>query len=130
VAAAASRARVVGVEPELSTAMHPALAAGESVPVTPTSIADGLNAPHAGRLSVQMLREHECRVVLVTEREIEHAFRFVYERAKLACEPAWAVAVASVLAGRIDLEDAGRTVCVVSGGNVAASTAAGILAGS
>ncbi len=46
--AAAGRARVIGVEPELSTAMHSALGAGERVDVTPTSIADGLNAPHAG----------------------------------------------------------------------------------
>jgi threonine dehydratase len=68
--------------------------------------------------------------VLVSEGEIESAFRFVYERAKLACEPAGAAAVAAVLAGRVDLAEAGRTVCVVSGGNVAASTAAGILAGS
>ena len=41
--AAANRARVIGVEPELSTALHSALAAGERVDVTPTSIADGLN---------------------------------------------------------------------------------------
>ena len=34
--AAAGRARVIGVEPELSTALHSALAAGERVEVTPT----------------------------------------------------------------------------------------------
>ena len=37
--------RIVGVEPELSPAMHTALKAGEPVTVQPTSIADGLNAP-------------------------------------------------------------------------------------
>ena len=41
-------ARVIGVEPELSPAMHEALAAGEPVPVSPGSIADGLAAPFAG----------------------------------------------------------------------------------
>jgi threonine dehydratase len=129
-AAAAGRARVIGVEPELSTAMHSALAAGDPVDVTPTSIADGLNAPHAGRLPLEILREHGCEVVLVTEEEIEDAFRFTYERAKLACELAGATAVAAALSGRVDLAESGRTVCVVSGGNVAATTAAGILAGS
>jgi threonine dehydratase len=123
--AAAARARVIGVEPELSTALHSALAAGERVEVTPTSIADGLNAPHAGRLAIEIAREHVEQVVLVSEEEIEEGFRFLYERAKLACEPAGAAAVAAVLAGKID---GGRTVCVVSGGNVAASTAAAILA--
>jgi threonine dehydratase len=124
--AAAGHASVVGVEPELSTAMHSALGAGEPVPVSPTSIADGLNAPHAGGLALELVREHVQDVVLVSEEEIADAFRFLYERAKLACEPAGAAAVAAVLAGKAG---GGRTVCVVSGGNVALQTAAGILAG-
>jgi threonine dehydratase len=116
---------VVGVEPELSTAMHSALEAGERVEVKPTSIADGLNAPHAGHNALAIVRERVEEVVLVTEEEIEAAFRFLYERAKLACEPAGATAVAAVLAGKAG---GGRTVCIVSGGNVAAQTAAAILA--
>ncbi len=123
--AAAGRARVIGVEPELSTALHSALTAGGRVEVTPTSVADGLNAPHAGRLALAIAQEHVEEVVLVTEGEIEQGFRFLYERAKLACEPAGAAAVAAVLSGKVE---GGRTVCIVSGGNVAAATAAGILA--
>lgn len=123
--AAAGRARVVGVEPELSTAMHSALVAGERVEVTPTSVADGLNAPHAGKLALAIVQKHVDEVVLVSEEEIAEGFRFLYERAKLACEPAGAAAVAAVLAGKAE---GGRTVCVVSGGNVAAATAAAILA--
>ena len=65
-------------------------------------------------------------MVLVTEEVIESGFRFLYVRAKLAGEAAGAAAVAAVLAGKVS---GGRTVCVVSGGNVAAQTAAGILAG-
>ena len=123
--AAAGRARVVGVEPELSTALHSALVAGERVHVTPTSVADGLNAPYAGHAALAIAQQHVDDVVLVSEQEIEEGFRFLYERAKLACEPAGAAAVAAVLAGKID---GGRTVCIVSGGNVAAATAAAILA--
>ncbi len=124
--AIAGRARVVGVEPELSTAMHSALAAGEPVDVAPTSIADGLNAPYAGTNALAIVQERVEEVVLVSEEEIAEGFRFLYERAKLACEPAGAAAVAAVLAGKAG---GGRTVCVVSGGNVALGTAAGILAG-
>ena len=123
--AAAGRAKVVGVEPEDSTALHSALAAGEPVDVAPTSIADGLNAPHAGINALAIAQQHVQEVVLVSEQEIEEGFRFLYERAKLACEPAGAAAVAAVLAGKVE---GGRTICVVSGGNVAAETAAGILA--
>jgi threonine dehydratase len=122
---AAGRARVIGVEPELSTAMHSALAAGERVEVSPTSIADGLNSPHASKVALPIVQERVEDVVLVTETEIEDAFRFLYERAKLACEPAGAVAVAALKAGKASGE---RVVCVVSGGNVATETASAILA--
>jgi threonine dehydratase len=122
---AAGRARVIGVEPELSTAMQSALAAGERVEVSPTSIADGLNSPHASKVALPIVQERVEDVVLVTETEIEDAFRFLYERAKLACEPAGAVAVAALRAGKASGE---RVVCVVSGGNVAAETASAILA--
>ena len=105
--------------------MHSALAAGERVDVTPTSVADGLNAPYAGTNTLAVVRELVEDVVLVSEEEIGEGFRFLYERAKLACEPAGAAAVAALLAGRVE---GGRTVCVVSGGNVASATAAGILA--
>ena len=117
------RVRVIIVEPETSTALHSAIEYGTPVNVQPTSIADGLNAPFAGALPLQICRRLER--VLVTESEIEAAFRFVYERAKLACEPAGAVATAAWLSGRIDAD---RPVIVVSGGNVAAETAAAILA--
>ena len=121
--AVGARTRVIAVEPETSTALHSAIAAGKPVPVTPTSIADGLNAPFAGRISTEICAGLER--VLVTEEEIEHAFRVLYERAKLACEPAGAVATAAWLAGKIEAE---RPVLLVSGGNVVGRTAAAILA--
>jgi threonine dehydratase len=121
--ALAGRVRVIAVEPETSQALHAGLAAGEPVPVTPTSIADGLNAPFAGRLPLEICGGLER--MLVSEEEIEAAFRFLYGRAKLACEPAGAVAAAAWLSGKIAAE---RPVIVVSGGNVTAQTAAAILA--
>jgi threonine dehydratase len=125
-AAVAPSVRVVAVEPEGSRALAEGLAAGHPVPVEPHSIADGLNAPFTGDLPIAVCGALGVRSVLVTEEEIAEGFRFLYERAKLACEPAGAAAVAAVLAGKVE---SGRTVCVVSGGNVAARKAAGILAG-
>jgi len=125
IAAAAPDRRVVAVEPRRSTAVHEALAAGRPVPVVPDSIADGLSAPFAGTNALAVLRANEVESVLVSEEEIEEAFRFVYARAKLACEPAGAVGVAAVLAGKVGGTAVG---IVVSGGNVAAETASAILA--
>jgi threonine dehydratase len=121
-------ARVVGVEPELSTALHSALAAGERVEVQPRSIADGLSAPHAGRLPLEICRALGIEVVLVSEEEIREGFCFLYGRAKLACEPAGAVGVAAVRAGKVVVEPGENAAVVVSGGNVAARTASDILA--
>jgi threonine dehydratase len=127
--AAAGRARVVGVEPETSRAMAAALEAGDPVPVEPASIADGLSAPFAGTNTLKIVRERVERVVLVSDAEIEEAMRFLYTRAKLACEPAGAVSTAALLAGKVPLGAGETVVAVVSGGNVASQTAAAILAG-
>ncbi|HVW88379.1 MAG TPA: pyridoxal-phosphate dependent enzyme [Gaiellaceae bacterium] len=121
--ALANRMRVIAVEPETSRALHAAAENGKPTPVTPTSIADGLNAPFAGALPLAIAKDLER--VLVTEQEIEHAFRTLYARAKLAAEPAGAAAAAAWLAGKIDAQN---PVLLVSGGNVAAQTAAAILA--
>jgi len=118
------RARVVGVAPERAQAFPAGLAAGHSVRVETDTIADGLAPPFAGELPLEICRG-KVETVLVTEDEIAEGMRFLYERAKLACEPAGAAAVAAVLAGKVE---PARTVCIVSGGNVAAQTAAAILA--
>ncbi|HEV2592187.1 MAG TPA: pyridoxal-phosphate dependent enzyme [Gaiellaceae bacterium] len=115
--------RVIAVEPDTSQALHEGIAHGEPTPVTPTSIADGLNAPFAGRLPIQICSTIERH--LVSEDEIHDAFRFLYARTKLAAEPAAAAAVAAWRSGRIQAEN---PVIVISGGNVAAATAAAILA--
>jgi threonine dehydratase len=122
---APGRIRVIAVEPEQSTALHSGIAAGHAVSVEPSSIADGLNAPFAGSIAIASCAQLER--VLVSEQEIAAAFRFLYQRAKLACEPAGAVATAAWLAGKVEAE---RPVVVVSGGNVAGPTASGILASS
>ena len=123
------KTRVIGVEPELAPSLHEALAVGRPVQVEPRSVADGLGAPFVGELSLAVCRERLDGLVLLSEAEIEQGMRFLYTRAKLACEPAGAAAVAALLAGKIPL-DAGETaVAVVSGGNVASETAVAILAG-
>ena len=120
--------RVVGVEPEGAASMTVALAAGQPVQIQPRSVADGLAAPFVGAVSLAVCAERVDSVVLVTEEEIEDAFRFLYARAKLACEPAGAASTAALLAGKVPLESGERVVAVVSGGNTAAETSSAILA--
>jgi threonine dehydratase len=127
--AAAVDCRVVGVEPELAPTLTAALAAGEPVPIQPGSIADGLNAPFTGAGTLDAIRERVDEIVLVTDGEIAEAMRFLYGRAKLACEPAGAATTAALLAGKIVLEPGSTVVAVVSGGNADPNVLAAILAG-
>jgi threonine dehydratase len=124
---AALACRVIAVEPEGSAALHAALAADRPVPVVPASIADGLNAPFAGTNALAVCRDR-VESVLVSDEEIASAMRFLYERAKLACEPAGAAGVAALLAGKVPLDPGSTVAVVVSGGNVAAQNAFAILA--
>jgi threonine dehydratase len=118
------RARVVAVEPERSPAFSAGLEAGEPVRVGTDTIADGLAPPFAGELPLEVCKGR-VENVLVTEDEIAEGMRFLYERAKLACEPAGAAAAGAVLAGKVE---AGRGMLViVSGGNVEPRQAAAIL---
>ena len=125
--ASAVDTRVVGVEPEHSAALHAGLAAGKPVTIEPRSVADGLNAPFAGELPLAICRERRVESILVTDAEVEAGMRFLYTRAKLACEPAGAAAVAALMAGKVALEPRASVVAVVSGGNVATETAVAIL---
>jgi len=120
--------RVIGVEPAGSTALSSALAAGEVVHVESQTIADGLAPPFAGELCLAVCRERLEDLVLVTEAEIGRAMRFLYQRAKLASEPAGAAATAALLAGKVAVGAGDTVVAVVSGGNVDPKVAAAILA--
>jgi threonine dehydratase len=121
-------ARVVAVEPELSNALQASMVAGEPVTIEPKSLADGLNGPYAGPNCVRACVELGVENVLVSEEEIKDAFRWLYGRLKLACEPAGAATAAALLGGKAGVREGDVVAAVVSGGNVAPGTAAAILA--
>ena len=120
------RARVIAVSPEQAQAFPAGLAAGHSLRVETNTIADGLAPPFAGELPLEICRGR-VETVLVTEEEIAEGMRFLYERAKLACEPAGAAAAGAVLAGKV--ESGPGVAVIVSGGNVEPEQAAAILRG-
>ena len=111
-------ARVYGIEPEGSDAVTQGLAAGQVVRITPKSVADGLNAPFGGELTLPVIRERVDDVILIDDATILGGLRFAVERMKQVLEPAGAAALAATLFGRVPIR-AGERVCVVaSGGNV------------
>ena len=120
--------RVYGVEPHGSEAMTMGLAAGAPVRVTPVSVADGLGAPSAGRLALDVVQRYLDGVVLVDDETILGGLRFALERTKQVLEPAGAAALSAVLTGAIPIRDGDRVCVILSGGNVATDRLADLLA--
>ena len=121
VAATARRpgVRVVGVEPAGAAGMRRALDAGEPVRLEKIeTIADGLAAPVAGTIPLEIVRRLVADVVVIDDDVIAERMRFLATRAKLVAEPAGAAATGALLAGKIAVRPGERVVSIVSGGNV------------
>ena len=106
------------------------LAAGERVANDGKgrSICDALLSPTPGELTFPVNRRLLAGGVTATDDEVREAMRVAFRELKLVVEPGGAVAMAAVLAGRIDVVD--RTVAIVlSGGNVDTALYAEILQG-
>jgi threonine dehydratase len=111
--------RVIGVEPEGADAMRRSLDTGQAVTLDRTStIADGLAAPLAGRVTYAHVRDLALEVLTLDDAAIVDAMWTLMERCKLVVEPAAAAALAALLSGRVAMRPGERVVCVVSGGNV------------
>ena len=117
-AAAAGRTiRIIGVQSSNAAAYPPSLKAGEptTIEMKPT-IADGIAVNRPGKLNFDIIKDTVDEVVTVADDDIARALVTLLERAKLVVEPAGAVGVAAILAQKI--EAVGKTVVVLSGGNI------------
>ncbi|KAB8197306.1 pyridoxal-phosphate dependent enzyme [Nonomuraea phyllanthi] len=111
-------ARVIGVEPELAADAAESLAAGHPVEWGPArtfrTIADGLRTGLSDLTFAHISRWIDG-IVTVSEDEIRAAMGRLARSARLVAEPSGAVTTAALMSGRVP---AGRTVAVLSGGNV------------
>jgi threonine dehydratase len=112
-----TKIKVIGVQSEHAASYVPSLKAGKVVEIktTPT-IADGIAVSKPGAIPFELISKHIDKVVTVSEDEIAKAILVLMERAKQVVEPAGAVAVAALMAGKI--KPKGKTVAILSGGNM------------
>lgn len=109
--------RVIGVQAENAAAMVPSLEAGRPVEIeTLPTIADGILVAKPGAVPFEIIRELVDEVVTVSDDDIARALLVLLEQAKVVVEPAGAVGVAAILAGKV--RGTGTTVAVLSGGNI------------
>jgi threonine dehydratase len=109
--------RIIGVQAENSAAYPASLEVGHPVDVlTRPTIADGIAVARPGAIPFEIIRELVDEVVTVTEDDIARALLVLLERAKQVVEPAGAVGVAAILAGKVHAT--GPVISVLSGGNI------------
>ncbi|WP_298266822.1 threonine ammonia-lyase [Geobacter sp.] len=121
------RVRIVGVESKAAPSMHYSVKRGKilEAPLTVT-LADGIAVKKVGKNTFPIVRELVDEVVLVDEEEIALAIVALLERTKLLVEGAGAVTLAALLNGKAG-KPAGKTVCVLSGGNIDVKTIATVV---
>jgi threonine dehydratase len=111
------KVKIYGVQSEHAAPYVTSLKKGKltEVAITPT-IADGIAVSKPGRVPFELIKQNIDKVVTVSENEIAKAILVLLERAKQVVEPAGAVGVAAILAGKLKLK--GTTVVILSGGNM------------
>jgi threonine dehydratase len=120
-------ARVFVCEPETAAAVTAALAAGGPAEVEyRPSFVDGAGARSVLRTMWPYVSEVIDGAHVASLDETATAVRLLAERVRVIAEGAGALAPAVALSGRAG---AGKIVCIVSGGNIDASTLATILGG-
>jgi threonine dehydratase len=122
-------AAVIGVEPALAADAADSLAHGElrtwSTEDRYRTMADGMRTP-LSELTFEHLRERLDGIITVSEEEILSTVSLLARSAKIVAEPSGAVTTAGYLHHRGELPP-GRTVAVVSGGNIDPALLAGLL---
>jgi threonine dehydratase len=109
--------RVIGVQAENAAAVPPSLAAGHPVEIeTSPTIADGILVSKPGAVPFDVIEELVDEVVTVSDDDIARAILILLEQAKVVAEPAGAVSVAAILAGKVT--GTGNTLAVLTGGNI------------
>lgn len=119
VQALAAQARLVAVEPAGFDDTVRSLASGRRETNAPgaATLCDALMAATPAELPFAINQHSLASAVAASDEEVAAAMRFALEELRLLVEPGGAVALAALLAGRIDLQ--GRdAVLVLSGGNV------------
>jgi threonine dehydratase len=117
-----SKAKVIGVEPELANDAQQTLRRGEIVTLpaeqVSQTLADGLRTQSIGAPNFEQIRRYVDDIITVSEDEIRSAVRRMVREARIIAEPSGAVTFAAWLYHRDELPQSKNTVAVVSGGNI------------
>ncbi len=108
--------RIIGVEPVGAPTLHKSLAAGRLVELGRLDTAAVTLAPRrSAEMNFAIIRQTVERVVLVEDRDMREAARWLWRELGVAAELSGAAAVAAVLAGYYSLMPGERVCAIVCG---------------
>lgn len=117
-----SKAKVVGVEPELANDAQQSFRKHEIVQLSAervsSTLADGLRTQSVGAINFDHIRKFMDDIITVTEDDIRNAMRRAVTSARIVAEPSGAVTFAAWLFHQKKLPEAKKTVAIITGGNV------------
>jgi len=109
--------RIIGVQAANAAPYPLSLENGYPTAIqTKPTIADGIFVAKPGELNFAIVKDTVDEIVTVDDDLIARAMLLLLERGKLVVEPAGAVGVAAILAGKV--MHPGKTVVILSGGNI------------
>ncbi len=111
--------KVVGAQAAACPSAVESLKAGKPVRVnSEKSIADGISVKQVGDRTFEIIKRLVDEVVLAAEEDIAAAVLTLLEKKKILAEGSGAVGLAALLNGSVKAPPNGKTVLIVSGGNV------------
>jgi threonine dehydratase len=120
--------QIYGVEADTANDTYLSFKKGERVTIAPPpTIADGIRNLSPGALTFPINKQNLAGVLLVSDKEISEAVRFLLLRCKILVEPTGAVPAAAVLTGKLPMPRGSRVGVVLSGGNIDPALLAEIL---
>lgn len=118
--------RIVGVQTKLFSATFDRFHGNENTHIPPhISIAEGIAVKQPGELTLPLIKQYVDEVVVVREGDIEDAIFNLLDIEKTVAEGAGAASFAAVVAHPGVAR--GKTVCILSGGNIDPITLSNVL---
>jgi len=109
--------RIWGVETEGAAGMQAALAAGQVVNITPTSLSKTLGAPYVAQTALEAAQRHLEALMVISDAAAIEAQQLLIERAKIIAELAASCTLAAAERIKANFDVSNHVVLLLCGGN-------------
>ena len=113
--------KIIGVEPINSNVMTKSISSNQPKTLDAISnktIADGLSAPFAGKLTFKFVKKFVDDIINVSENEMIESMKIIMERLKVVPEAAASACFVPILKNKINIKPNTNSLVLLCGGNI------------